>query len=57
MVTGASSGISEATAHRLAREPAEQLVLVAQREERLQALAESQACQASWVAADLTARE
>jgi uncharacterized protein len=54
VVTGASSGIGEATARRLAREPGAELILVARREERLRALVESLPCKATCVAADLT---
>jgi short-subunit dehydrogenase len=54
LVTGASSGIGEATAKRLSREPGAELILVARREERLRSLAESLPCRATWVAADLT---
>lgn len=54
LITGASSGIGEATARRLAREPGVELILVARREERLRSLAGSLPCEASWVAADLT---
>jgi uncharacterized protein len=54
LITGASSGIGEATAKRLAQEPGAELILVARREERLRTLAESLPCKASWLAVDLT---
>jgi short-subunit dehydrogenase len=54
LITGASSGIGEAAARRLAREPGAKLILVARREQRLRALAESLPCEATYVAADLT---
>ncbi|MEA2198250.1 MAG: uncharacterized protein QOJ25_2301 [Solirubrobacteraceae bacterium] len=53
VVTGASSGIGEATARRLAREPGAALVLVARREELLRALADELGG-ATVVAVDLT---
>jgi short-subunit dehydrogenase len=54
LVTGASTGIGEATAVRLSREPGMELVLVARREELLRTLAASLPCKATYLAADLT---
>src|ERR1700733_1796576 len=54
LVTGASTGIGEATAIRLSREPGMELVLVARREELLRRVAESLPCRATYLAVDLT---
>jgi short-subunit dehydrogenase len=56
LITGASSGIGEATARRVARIPEARLILVARREDRLRALADSVGG-ASVVPVDLTAED
>ncbi len=57
LVTGASSGIGEATARRLAREPGMQLILVARRGEHLARLAEELPVPTTHLALDLTAED
>jgi len=55
VITGASSGIGEATARRIAREPGSSLVLVARRQQRLRALADALGAErVSCVAVDVT---
>ncbi len=57
VVTGASSGIGEATARRLASEAGAHLVLVARREERLRRLADTLPAPCEILALDLTAED
>ena len=56
LITGASSGIGEATARRLAKEPDTALVLVARRQDRLEALA-NEVGGATVIALDLTSED
>ncbi|MBK5233516.1 MAG: SDR family NAD(P)-dependent oxidoreductase [Thermoleophilia bacterium] len=54
LITGASSGIGEATAWRLSQIPGAKLVLVARREDRLRELVSKLPVSATYVAVDLT---
>jgi short-subunit dehydrogenase len=57
VITGASTGIGEATARRVAREPGAELLLVARRGELLERLAGELPCAAHTLPLDLTSAE